>query len=179
MSQQQSPPALPFYERVEQIRLERGWTRVKLARTAKVSRGTIDNWKSQPRAPLAPTVTEVADRLGIDRDEALRLAGITRAAQGEADATDAGGRLVPAEGEEEPDDTNEFGLGSEPPFPEGQLNAAGLATPQILNKLWAVAKELEADYYQEHGTRSERQLRVIKQWELATEALIEELGDAG
>lgn len=170
MTRQQSPPALPLYERVEQLRLEQGWTRVKLAHVAKVSRGTIDSWKSQPRPPLAPTVVAVAERLGIDRDEALGLAGIKRTAE-------TGRRhLESIEGGNEPPAPDEFGLGDEPPFPGGGTNSSGLDTPAILNRVWAMAKEVEAAYDREHGTQSERQLRVIRQYELAAEALIEELG---
>lgn len=77
MSQHESAPARPLYDEVERIRLRNGWTRVQLAKKAGVGRNTIDNWRTQPRAPLAPTVKDVAERLGIAADLALRLAGIT------------------------------------------------------------------------------------------------------
>lgn len=76
MSQQEAAPARPLYDEVERIRVRNGWTRVQLAKKAGVSRGTIDNWKTQPRAPLAPTVKDVAERLGISPEMALRLAGV-------------------------------------------------------------------------------------------------------
>jgi transcriptional regulator with XRE-family HTH domain len=76
MSQHESAPARPLYDEVERIRLRNGWTKVQLAKRAGVGRNTIDNWRTQPRAPLAPTVKDVAERLGIDADLALRLAGI-------------------------------------------------------------------------------------------------------
>lgn len=76
MSQHESAPARPLYDEVERIRLRNGWTRIQLAKKAGVGRNTIDNWRTQPRAPLAPTVKDVAERLGIDADLALRLAGI-------------------------------------------------------------------------------------------------------
>jgi hypothetical protein len=53
-----------------------------------VGRNTIDNWRTQPRAPLAPTVKDVAERLGIDADLALRLAGITGSEQPPTTATE-------------------------------------------------------------------------------------------
>lgn len=80
MSQHESPepgpPARPFYDRVEHIRVSRGWTKVKLAQHLGVHRATIENWAKQPKPPLPSTIVPVASKLGIDRDEALRLAGI-------------------------------------------------------------------------------------------------------
>ncbi|MGH3585304.1 MAG: helix-turn-helix domain-containing protein [Pseudonocardia sp.] len=70
------PPALPWWERLEDLRMDKGWSRVQLAQKAGVARTTVDGWKSNPRAPLVTTVVEVADRLGIERQEALRLAGL-------------------------------------------------------------------------------------------------------
>lgn len=81
MSQHESAPARPLYDEVERIRLRNGWTKVQLAKRAGVGRNTIDNWRTQPRAPLAPTVKDVAERLGIAADLALRLAGITGSPQ--------------------------------------------------------------------------------------------------
>lgn len=91
----------------------------------------------------------------------------------------AGRHLQPIEGGNEPPARDEFGLGDEPPFPGVTTNSSGLNTPEILNRVWAAAKELERLVYQESGTRSERQLRVVRQYELATQALLDELGDAG
>lgn len=50
---------------------------MQLAQKAGVARTTVDGWKTNPRQPLVTTITEVADRLGIDRQDALRLAGIS------------------------------------------------------------------------------------------------------
>ncbi|MGI5162786.1 helix-turn-helix domain-containing protein [Spirillospora sp. CA-253888] len=79
MSEQQSAPARALYERVEEIRLTRGWSKVRLARELQMNRGTIENWRTQPRSPQTTTVKEVADRLGIPYREALSLAGIVAA----------------------------------------------------------------------------------------------------
>lgn len=71
------PPALPWWKHLEALRLEKGWTRSQLAQRAGVARSTVDGWKTNPRPPLVTTITEVADRLEIDRRDALRLAGLT------------------------------------------------------------------------------------------------------
>jgi transcriptional regulator with XRE-family HTH domain len=65
-----------LYDRVEGIRLRRGWTRVQVAQHIGVDRKTIDNWKTNMAVPLAPTVIRVAEKLGLDREEVLRLAGL-------------------------------------------------------------------------------------------------------
>lgn len=70
-------PARPWWERLEQIRLRNGWSRVRLAEKAGVARSTIDGWRTNPRPPHNTTVTDVARRLGIDPEEALRLAGVS------------------------------------------------------------------------------------------------------
>lgn len=66
---------------------------MQLAKKAGVARSTVDGWKTNPRQPLVTTVTDVADRLGIDRQQALRLAGISPAATAAQDAEEATDRL--------------------------------------------------------------------------------------
>jgi transcriptional regulator with XRE-family HTH domain len=68
--------AYPLYERVERERVLRGWSSTKLHQETGVSRSTIAKWRTQQRPPQPATVFVVADRLGIDRTEALSLAGI-------------------------------------------------------------------------------------------------------
>lgn len=70
-----SAPALPLWHRIEEIRLRRGWSRTQLAHEIGMSRNTIDNWKKQANPPQAGTIRDVAEKLGIPHDEALRLAG--------------------------------------------------------------------------------------------------------
>lgn len=70
------PPALPLYKEILARLLTAGETKTWLSRTSGVSRGSIDNLAKQPRPPYAGTVVALADTLGIDRDEALRLAGV-------------------------------------------------------------------------------------------------------
>lgn len=84
MSKHGDPPAWPLYERIEEIRVRRGLSKVQVARAAGVSRQTVANLATQPRPPQPSTVAEIADALGIDREEALHLAGLT-AGSGRAD----------------------------------------------------------------------------------------------
>lgn len=51
-------------------------TKTRVAEIAGLPRATIDRWQDQPRPPLPASVIKVADALGINRGEALRLAGI-------------------------------------------------------------------------------------------------------
>lgn len=76
MGDQKRAPARPLYDRLMQLMVANGWTTVQLAEKAGIARGTIDNWKDQPRSPLPSTVKSVAERLDIDYLEALQLAGI-------------------------------------------------------------------------------------------------------
>ncbi|MGI5418699.1 helix-turn-helix transcriptional regulator [Actinomadura luteofluorescens] len=76
MTEQSEAPARPLYDRLRRIQLDKGWTNKQLADRAGISRGTIENWKTQPRSPLPSTVKDVAARLGIPYFEALALAGL-------------------------------------------------------------------------------------------------------
>ena len=73
-------PARPFWLRMERERKRLGWTKSKLASAVGASRATLDRLETQPNRPLASTVTRIAELLGIDRDEALQLAGLLEAA---------------------------------------------------------------------------------------------------
>lgn len=88
--------------------------------------------------------------------------------------------LTPIEGGNEAPVPDEFGLGDEPPFPGVTHNSSGYDTPARLNRVWEIAKEMEATYYQEREAKSDsRKLRAIQQYELAAKALIDELDSAG
>lgn len=69
-------PAAPFHAAVMAALKTRGMTKSQLHQKSGVARSTLDTWKTQPRAPQPGTVLAVADALGIDRGEALRLAGV-------------------------------------------------------------------------------------------------------
>jgi transcriptional regulator with XRE-family HTH domain len=71
-----SAPARPLFERIETIRANAGMTKSRLAEITGVPRGTVERWRDQKRPPLPESVMKVADALGIDRGEALRLAGV-------------------------------------------------------------------------------------------------------
>lgn len=55
-----------------------GITKAQLHDRTGIARSTIDKWKTAPKPPQIPTVLAVADALGLDRDEAVRLAGIVK-----------------------------------------------------------------------------------------------------
>lgn len=72
-----SPPALPLLELVEATLNLQGKTKTWLAEHSDVTRAAINNWRRQPRSPQAATVLAVADALGIEHGQALRLAGLS------------------------------------------------------------------------------------------------------
>jgi transcriptional regulator with XRE-family HTH domain len=55
---------------------EQGRSQNWLHKRTGVSRNTLTSWSRQPRPPSARTVLSVADALGLDRAEALRLGGV-------------------------------------------------------------------------------------------------------
>jgi len=69
-------PAAPLHALVLATLAEQGRSQNWLHKRTGVSRNTIASWKTQPRPPQAGTVLTIADALGIDRGEALRLAGV-------------------------------------------------------------------------------------------------------
>jgi transcriptional regulator with XRE-family HTH domain len=69
-------PAYGLYVRVQERLALTGMTKTDLRKKTGVARSTIDSWATQATPPQARTVNKVADALGIDRMEALRLAGI-------------------------------------------------------------------------------------------------------
>lgn len=69
-------PAHGLYLRVMERLALTGMTKTELRKRTGVARSTIDSWATQAAPPQARTVNKVADALGIDRVEALRLGGI-------------------------------------------------------------------------------------------------------
>jgi transcriptional regulator with XRE-family HTH domain len=65
-----------FHRRAEVERTRLGMTKMALCAKASISRVTYDRLATQPMLPLARTVTSLADALGMDKDEALTLAGL-------------------------------------------------------------------------------------------------------
>lgn len=76
MADATSPPAQPWYRRVVYEAALRGWTKAELCKRAGVARSTVDKWETNPQKPQSKSVNAVADKLGIPRAEALKLAGI-------------------------------------------------------------------------------------------------------
>ena len=71
-----TPPAAPLYEAVTDALKRIGMTKVQLHQRSGVARSTIDGWKTRMTPPHAATVLNVARVVGIEDDEALRLAGL-------------------------------------------------------------------------------------------------------
>lgn len=69
-------PAKPLHDLVMKTLKEQGRSQNWLHKRTGVSRNTINAWARQPRPPSARTVLSVADALGLDRAEALRLGGV-------------------------------------------------------------------------------------------------------
>ena len=72
------PPAKPLYDAVIRALAAQGRSKNWLHLRSGVARNTLDNWRTRPRPPQSRTVLAVAHALGMDRDEALRLAGVIR-----------------------------------------------------------------------------------------------------
>jgi transcriptional regulator with XRE-family HTH domain len=70
------PPAARFYDAVVSALASRGLNKLKLHELTGVARSTIDGWRTQTRPPYAEKILIVAEALGIDKEEALRLAGV-------------------------------------------------------------------------------------------------------
>ena len=68
--------AYQLWLRMEQLRVDRGWTKVQLAEHFGLSRTTVDNLRVSPNPAMAPTINTIADGLDIGRREAARLAGV-------------------------------------------------------------------------------------------------------
>lgn len=72
-----SPPARALFDRAEREWRHRSWTISDVATRTGLSRATIYRLRMGKRPPLAETVNKIADLLGIDRDHAYELAGLT------------------------------------------------------------------------------------------------------
>lgn len=70
------PPALPLYEAVMERLKATGTTKLQLHQRSGVARSTVDAWRTRLTTPQPSTVLSVARELGINEDEALRLAGL-------------------------------------------------------------------------------------------------------
>jgi transcriptional regulator with XRE-family HTH domain len=82
--------AYPFWRRIEDKRLERGWTKTELADRSGLPRSTYNDLQNTSRAPLPRIVHAYADAVGVPREEAEQLAGLRpRTAGHSVDVRDA------------------------------------------------------------------------------------------
>lgn len=68
---------------IEDERLNRGWTKLRMAELIGLPRTTIDRLASSPNQPRAVTVHVIADALGIPRRKAETLAGLREPSPGD------------------------------------------------------------------------------------------------
>ena len=71
--------AAAFHRRAEVERARLGMTKMALCEKAGIGRVTYDRLATQVNAPLPKTINRIAEVLGIDKDEALNLAGLVDA----------------------------------------------------------------------------------------------------
>ncbi|MFJ2029465.1 helix-turn-helix domain-containing protein [Streptosporangium sp. NPDC087985] len=145
------PPGLRLWERAEQVRLARGWSKTELAERMGMGRVTYDRLRTQENKPQAKTVRRVADAIGISHTEAGVLAGLIEqpASRMEQVLTDAiAGHLrgVPSEAERHVRALREAGQESGKTLGD-VLVLAGLAEPDELKvtRKDPVVEELEDD----------------------------------
>lgn len=87
MVQRQRGVAYDFWLRLEQARVHNQLTKADLHERSGIARTTIDNLRTSTRTPQARIVHALADAVGLDRDEANRLAGLIPPERTEADST--------------------------------------------------------------------------------------------
>lgn len=71
--------AQEFYEAINNRQLQLGWSTTELERISGIDRSTIRRLKNGKRPPLPGTVRKLADAVGMDRTEALQVAGLLEA----------------------------------------------------------------------------------------------------
>ena len=84
--------AYALYEAVQRALAAKGWTTTDLKRESGVARSTVSGWATRPRPPQKRSVRAVAESLGMDLDDALRMAGIIAQDGEPEEAPAAGGR---------------------------------------------------------------------------------------
>ena len=70
--------AWPFWKRLKDAQADIPMTDVELHKASGVARSTVDRLETGKRPPQARVIHALADAVHIDRDEALRLAGLKR-----------------------------------------------------------------------------------------------------
>lgn len=72
-----TPPGRPLWAAAERARVAEGIGKQAWAKELGIGRVTYDRLRTQPTAPIARTVKKIADRIKLDYDEAMRLAGLS------------------------------------------------------------------------------------------------------
>jgi transcriptional regulator with XRE-family HTH domain len=68
--------AYRLWQAVEDYRLNRSWTKVRMAEHLGLPRNTIDRLETSPRPPQVATVHTIADAIGVDRRDAEIKGGL-------------------------------------------------------------------------------------------------------
>lgn len=73
------PPAYPFWVRAEEERLAKSpvWSLTKLSEVSTVARNTYNRLKKQKGKAEPETISKLAEALGIPKQEAMQLAGLS------------------------------------------------------------------------------------------------------
>lgn len=74
-----SSPAYAFWAMCETVRQQKQISKLELCERAEISRTTYDKLPTRIRPLMIDTVHALADALGLDREEARRVAGLTPA----------------------------------------------------------------------------------------------------
>lgn len=70
------PPGRPLWAAAERARVAAGTSKVDWTREIGIGRVTYDRLFDQENPPIARTVKKIADKIGIDYEHAMRLAGL-------------------------------------------------------------------------------------------------------
>lgn len=75
-------PGRPLWLAAERVRVSEGISKIEWARQLGIGRVTYDRLYDQENPPIARTVKKIADRIGIDAEQAMNLAGLSTDDQG-------------------------------------------------------------------------------------------------
>lgn len=71
-----TPPGRPLWAAAERARVAAGVAKFDWVKEIGIGRVTYDRLATQTSPPIARTVKKIADRISLDYDEAMRLAGL-------------------------------------------------------------------------------------------------------
>lgn len=70
------PPGRPLWQAAERKRVAEGWTKLELVERIGIGRVTFDRLQTQENPPIARTVKKIANAIGLDVFEAMKLSGL-------------------------------------------------------------------------------------------------------